>query len=222
MRLRSVVLLTALLLTACTPSSPRLMLPENCRADLTAQELVGRHWLQQPDIWRLRQAALLEIGPKKIPLEGFLRLDLNKQEARLLAMNEMGVVLFDLLVTVQGETMQRAIPQLQQMPGLAEGVALSLRQIFLQPRPDTQDQLEEHGNSQRLRRFLPGTKLGFTFDCDGVLRKTRLQGESGDWQVLYSQYRSFGETALPMEIILNNYRQKVKLSLWIKEGRQEE
>lgn len=154
-------------------------------------------------------------------MEGFLRLDLNRQEARLLAMNEMGVVLFDLGVTADGEQLHRAIPQLQQMQGLAQGVAKSLRQIFLIPQPSILDQLEDHQNSQRLTRSAGTKKLGFTFDCQGDLRETRLIGEQDDWRIVYSQYQPFGVVSLPMQIVLNDYRQSVKLSLWIREVKQE-
>lgn len=210
-----------LILCACVPTSPPLTLPENCRADFKAEQLVGRHWLTQAGIWRLRQSVLLEIGLRKIPMEGFLRLDLNRQEARLLAMNEMGVVLFDLTVTADDEQLHRAIPQLQQRQGLAQGVAKSLRQIFLIPQPGILDQLENHKNSQRLTRSEGTNKLEFTFDCQGDLRETRLIGEQDDWRIVYSQYQPFGVDSLPMQIVLNDYKQSVKLSLWIREVKQE-
>jgi len=219
--LRNILLLACLTLTACVPSTPPLQLAENCRAELTAEQLVARHWLSRAGIWRLRQGALLEVGSKKIPLEGFLRLDLQQQEARLLAMNAMGVVLFDLQVTAEAEQLHRAIPQLQQVQGLAQGVAKSLRQVFLLPRPEEQDQLENRGNNQRLWRSQPGGSLGFIFDCQGDLRETRQQAATNDWRVVYDQYQAFGEFYLPMQIVMNDYQRNVKLSLWISEVKQE-
>lgn len=216
-----VIACLALLLSACAPTAPKLQLPDNCRAEFTPQQLLEQHWLLQPHIWRLRQAALLELGAKKLPLEGFLRLDLQRHEARLLAMNEMGVVLFDLQVAAEGQQLQRAIPQLQQVQGLAQGVAQSLRQIFLRPQPQDGDRLENRVNSQQLWRSLPGGSLEFTFDCRGDLRETRLQSQSGDWQVIYSRYRRFGNSRLPEQMVLNDFRHRVKLSLWLQEVKQE-
>jgi hypothetical protein len=219
--MRSLILSLILFITACAPTSPPLILPENCRAELAAEQLVARHWLAQSGIWRLRQGALLEIGPKKLPLEGFLRLDLKRQEARLLAMNELGVVLFDLQVTADGEQLHRAIPQLQQVEGLAQGVAKSLRQVFLLPQPEATDRLENFGNSQKLWRSVAGGKLQFVFDCDGNLRETRLKAGQDDWRVVYDQYRPFGEFYIPMQMVMNDYRRGVKLSLWLREVKQE-
>lgn len=214
-------LLLLLTLVACAPTTPKQNLPSDCLAEATAAELLSNNWLQQPGIWRLRQSALLELGPKKIPMEGFLRLDLQQNEARLLAMNEMGLVLFDLQITATDQQLKRAIPQLQQVKGFAQGVAQSLRQIFLQPRPQISDQLENNGNSQRLRRTLPGGNLSFVFDCLGNLRETRQQAKSGDWRVAYDQYQNYGPTQLPEQIILNDYQHSLKLSLWIREGKLE-
>lgn len=213
--------LLLLLLAACVPLTPAQQLPRDCQAQATTAELLAANWLQQSGIWRLRQAALLEVGPKKIPLQGFLRLDLQLREARLLAMNEMGVVLFDLQVTESDQQLKRAIPQLQQIKGLAQGVAQSLRQIFLQPQPQATDHLQGRDNSQRLWRLLPGGSLGFVFDCRGELRETRLVADSGNWRVAYDQYQPFGTVRLPEQIVMNDYRHGVKLSLWIHEGKQE-
>ncbi len=219
-RLFSVLLLG--LLTACVLTTPQQTLPTDCRAVANTEQLLAWSWLQQPGTWRLRQSALLELGSKKIPLEGFLRLDLQKHEARLLAMNEMGLVLFDLQVSLTGQQLHRAIPQLQQIKGFAAGVGQSLRQIFLFPRPQRDDQLENRGNSQRLWRLQSGGSLGFVFDCYGDLRETRLISEGDDWRVIYQQYGGYATARLPEQIVLNDYRHGVKLSLWIREVKQEQ
>jgi hypothetical protein len=219
--LRILLFCLLLVLGGCGPTLPRLQLPHNCRAEQTRVELLAADWRQQPHVWRLRQAALLEIGPKKIALEGFLRLDLLHKEARLLALNEMGLVLFDLQVTEQGEVLQRAIPQISAINAVARGVAKSLRQIFLQPLPRADDLLQTQGNSQRLQRRLADGELAFVFDCAGDLRQTRQQAKSGDWQVLYNDYRDYAGTRLPGEILFNDESQRVKLSLWQNEVKLE-
>jgi hypothetical protein len=210
-----------LALSACAPAVPELRLPEDCRAEFSTAELVAGDWLRQPDVWRLRQGALLEIGRRTMPLEGFLRLDLPRQQARLLAMNELGVVLFELQVSAEGQELQRAIPQLQRVQGLPQGVAQSLRKIFFQPRPGTDDRLENRANSQRLWRPLADGELGFVFDCRGDLRETRLQAKAADWRVVYDRYQWYGDRRLPGRIVLDDFQQRIKLSLWLHEGKQE-
>ena len=210
-----------LAINSCAPVAPPLQLPEHCSAVFLKQQLLDRHWLCHPGTWRLRQGALLEIGSRKLPMEGLLLLDLGRQEARLLAMNEMGMVLFDLQVSPENQQMLRTIPPLQKIPGLAEGVAQSLREIYLQPRPEASDQLETSGNSQTLWRPLGDGLLEFLFDCQGDLRQTRLQAETGDWRVVYDQYRNVGDSRLPGKLVLNDFRHRVKLTLWLQEVRQQ-
>ena len=219
--LRWLVIFLLVLLVGCVSSTPTQRLPTDCRAEASVEQLLASNWLQQTDVWRLRQSALLELGAKKIPLEGFLRLDLQMRQARLVAMNEMGLVLFDLLVDENDQQLKRAAPQLQQVDGFAAGVAQSLRQIFLLPRPQLDDRLQNRGNSKRLWRLQPGGSLGFIFDCRGDLRASRSASERGDWQVFYDHYREHYSARLPEQIVLNDYRYGVKLSLWIREVKQE-
>ena len=219
--LRIFFLLLLFCLAGCAPTTSPQQLPENCSANAEVGQLLDGNWLHQDDVWRLRQLTLLEIGSKKVPLEGFLRLDTATGQARLVAMNEMGVVLFDLLVTEKDQQLKRAIPQLQKVKGLAAGVGQSLRQIFLQPYPVENDRLENLGDRQKLWRSIPGGYLRFIYDCRSDLRSVRFTGDRGDWRVAYNNYQAFSGRRLPLEIILNDYRHGVKLSLWIREVKQE-
>lgn len=218
---RLAIIILIALLAACTPLTPKQALTTDCPVQPSVENLVSNHWLESDHIWRLRQSALLEIGRRKIPLEGFLRLDLGRSEARLLAMNEMGLVMFDLQLDQQGQILKRAIPQLKKMNGFAQGIAQSLRQIFLQPRPLSDDHVDMTANSQRLWRIIPDGSVGFTFDCLGDLRTTRLNAEEGDWRVAYDRYQDFGVNRLPGQITLNDYRNGIKLTLWMREVKQE-
>ncbi|MBN2427426.1 MAG: hypothetical protein JXK94_03720 [Deltaproteobacteria bacterium] len=215
------LLLTLIALQGCVLTTPPLKLEENCRTAFPGPELAENQWLAQDKTWRLRQAALLEIGPREIPLEGFLRLDLKNREARLVAMNELGLVLFDLQVSISDEKLQRVVPQLRKRKELAKGIGQSLRRIFLLPRPRPGDQLENFANSQRLWRSVPDGRLQFVFDCSGDLRETRKKTNSENWRVLYDSYRLMENSRLPMKIVMNDYRRNVKLSIWLHEAKTE-
>ncbi|MFW6387276.1 MAG: hypothetical protein ACOC0G_01215 [Thermodesulfobacteriota bacterium] len=220
-----------LFLSACAPVAPKLDLSPYCRADTPQQELIQNHWLNQENTWRLRQSALLEIGTRKNALEGFVRLDLKQRQVRLVALNEMGLVVFDLHVDPHSEKLMRALPQVRKIKGFATGVGASLRHIFLTPRPRADDTLEDHGHYQRLvRREMQehGEKSGrleFVFDCAGNLRRTRLQSATSTWQVLYSAYREYalkaGHVEIPESIVLHNAQQRMKLTLTLNDVRQE-
>lgn len=204
------------LLFACAPFERPSAVVE-CPRHPSRQQLLADNWLQQTAVWQLRQSALLELGSQKVPLEGVLQLDTARNKARLVAMNEMGLVLFDLELDEQGQQLHRAMPQLQQQPGFAIGVAASLRRIFLQPTARASDHLQQRESTQRLWRVLSGGSLGFIYSCDGGLQETRLLADAGDWRVRYSDYQTFAGQRIPQQIVFNDYQHGVKLSLWLRE-----
>ena len=217
--------LLSLLMTACArPGPPVPLLPQSppCTSRPERAQLLDGSWLRQPGIWQLRQSALLEIGRRKIPLEGLLQLDIARGEARLAAMNEVGLVMFDLQLDAEGEQLQRAVPQLQRQPGFAQGVAESLRRIYLQPQPLASDRLQLQPTSQRLWRPLPGGGLGFVFACNGELVETREVSDADDWRVLHNDYREFDGVRIPQQIVYQDYRYRVKLSLWLREVKRKD
>lgn len=214
-------MLSLLSLVACAPSAPTLVLPHDCQAQRSPAQLLAGDWLQQPDIWRLRQGTLLEYGRRKFPLDGFLRLDLVRREARLVAMNELGVVLFDLRVDATGEELLRSLPQLQRYPQLTTALAQSLRRLLLTPQPQAGDEAVAGDSRQLLRRTLAAGELNFLFDCRGDLRQTEATGSAGNWQAVYSDYRQFDGRRLPQTLVLFAAGERVKLTLTLQQARRE-
>jgi hypothetical protein len=204
----------------------------DCRATATHEELVRQHWLNGSHIWRLRQSALLEIGMRKSALEGFVRLDLEQHEVRLVALNEMGLVVFDLRVDANSTELVRALPQVREIEGFATGVGASLRRMFLAPRPGINDGLEHHGHYQRLLRsaYLEPEaheegRVEFVFNCAGNLHRTQFNAPDARWQVVYADYRDYVQgderVMIPQRIILHNPQRRMKLTLSLNEVRRE-
>ncbi len=212
-----VLLLSILFVSACAPYPQRLVLREFCPQELSAARVIEQHWLNQADTWRLRQSALLELRGRKFPLEGFMILDLGEQRLHMVAMNDMGVVFFELMVTAEDQQLRRVLPQLQQQPGLAEGIAASLRRIYLKPRPQSTDSARMATTHLSLRRPVAAGDLSFVFDCAGQLRETRLNSDTEDWQLIYGSYQRITERAVPEKIVMNNFHQAVTLTLWQRE-----
>jgi hypothetical protein len=217
MMIRILLLLTLLYVAACAPLPQRLDLREPCPQELTAAEVIEQHWLDRNDTWRLRQSALLELRGRKFALEGFMILDLELQRLHMVAMNEMGLVFFELIVTPEDQELGRVLPQLQQQPGLAEGIASSLRRIYLAPRPQTTDLAQMRSTSLRLWRPLADGELSFVFDCGGRLRETRQGSDRQDWQVIYENYQRIADRSVPDKIVMNDFQHAVILTLWQRE-----
>ena len=219
--MRCLWLLLIVFLSACAPALPPQQLSADCQGTFSSEQLRSGQWLQADGTWRLRQGALLEIGMKKIPLEGFLRLDLQRRTARLVALNEIGLVLFDLQISPQGDQLVRAIPQLKERANFATGIALSLRRMFLQPDITANATVESAANLQLLTLKNGGKVTLFSFDCQGDQRQLREISEKQGWRVQYNDYADFSGFRLPEEIIYYDRSHAVKLTLWLREARQE-
>ncbi|HMB16202.1 MAG TPA: DUF3261 domain-containing protein [Pelovirga sp.] len=210
-------LLMLLLVAACVPSPQSLDLREICSQELSAATVAEQHWLNQADTWRLRQSALLELRGRKFAFEGFMMLDLSEQQLHMVAMNEMGVVFFELIVTPDDQELRRVLPQLQQQRGLAEGIAASLRRIYLKPQPQTTDLAQMQPTRLSLSRPVVDGNLSFVFDCDGRLRAARSRSDTQDWQVIYENYQGITDRPVPEKIVMNNFQQAVTLTVWQRE-----
>lgn len=219
--MKRIVVLLTVLATACAPVTDPQRFAGDCRQRIALDRALESHWLQGRAVWRLRQSILLEAGPRKIALEGFLRLDLERREARLVAMNEVGLVLFDLQLDERGEQLNRAVPQLRKIAGLTRGIARSLRLIFFHPGPRPGDRREPKEDRQRLWHPYRGETMMFDYDCGGDLRTIRLRGQDEDWRVAYERYREYDGIRLPQQVAINDYARGLKLSLWVREARRE-
>ena len=211
------LLLMLLFLSACAsgPPDPDLTLP--CEHKLAADVVIDQHWLSRDDRWRLRQSALLELRGRKQPLEGFMVVDLKQQQLHLVAMNDMGVVFFELLVTATDQQLRRALPQLEQQRGLAEGIAAGLRRIYLQPQPRRDDQARMGTTSLRFWRPVADGDLVFEFDCSGQLRVTRRTGTDENWRVIYDDYPEGAGRQVPEKIVMYEIDHAVTLTVWQRE-----
>jgi hypothetical protein len=145
-----------------------------------------------------------------------MELDPRGRRARLVALEGMGLKLFDLTVTADGVEVNHLIPDLRRHPGLAEAVAASVRRIFFQPQPVPTDRLEIGSREYRLRRT--GTdEINFVFGGDPpLLLEKRSLGPAGDWWVGYYQYRELGGRQIPEGIFLQDRRAGYTLTLWLE------
>jgi len=181
---------------------------------------VTQHWLSGTNRYLCRQSGVLKLPWREVPLQGVMRLDGAQQEARLVAMDGMGVKLFDLTVTPDSSTVNYLLPLLEEHPQLPEVVASSVRHIFLSPRPTAADHLQTRCAGQPYR-LISSQQSGtvFTFAGDPIrLQSVHVDRAGENWQVDYFNYTHEESLWVPMMVVLDdeNYR----LTLWMEEVRQ--
>ncbi|PLY02787.1 MAG: hypothetical protein C0623_03240 [Desulfuromonas sp.] len=221
MRWLAFLLFALVLVSACAPAVPPLVLPQDCPRDHELGSLQEKQWLQQKAVWRLHQTMLLETRFRKLAMQGFLRLDLKTGQGRLVAMNEVGLVLFDLTFTADDTEVHRVIPPLQKRPQMLATVGRNLRRIFLLAAASSDAEPTDIGSHRVLTRTVDDITRTGLFDCRGDLRESRTRGKDTNWRVLYNRYAEHEKWRLPQEIILNDQRDNIRLSLEVHEVKLE-
>lgn len=222
MRAAALLLALALAVAGCgggrVPFEPTPPVPTR---QVTAAELVKGQWTATPTVFRIRQSALFEFRGARVPMAGFLVLDLQRQEVRLVGLNDLGVKLFDLGVTSEGYQEHYLLPELSKIPGLTGAVADSVRRIFLAPQPSPNDALRIGGEIYRLSRLEGDRRLQFTFGGPGaLLQEKTAEGGGEDWRARYYEYRPVEDTFFPGGIVLQDRRAGYRLTLWMEEVNQ--
>ncbi len=214
MKIVALLLLSLVLLAGCATKSP---LPDGpfCVEGAGGQRVGTVSWLQLDRDWVLRQSVLLKIGWKKFALDGYLQVNPSKHEARLIALNEMGIVLFDLSIDATTARFNRALAQLQEQHGADEQITASIRKVFFSADWAAEDQQLFLGNGYEMTS---SAQRRYFFDCDGQLSRIA-DGDEG-WTVDYKNYTDFRGIAVAKEIILDDRHNHLQLSLWIREIRE--
>lgn len=211
---RGLLLLWLLALAACAPL--RELPPQ------TAATLAAGVWPAGGETWVLRQSALFELRGARMPMRGVVRLDPGRQ-ARLAGLDDLGVKLFDITATPEGEEVHFLLPELARFPGAAQAIAASLRRIYLAPAPTPADRLSAKWGGWLLERREGEARITFRFaGPEPVLVEKRAEGGGEDWRVRYFDYRPVGAETLPGRIVLDDFGQGYRLSLWLDEARKEE
>lgn len=212
----SMVLVSSVLLFGCASHPFERHQPQQLPA-LTAEQLVDNWWLAAGHRYLCRHSGLLEVFMRKVALEGVVKIDTTKQTARLVAMDTMGVKLFDLFVTKECHQLNYLLPVLEEHPQLPKMVAQSLRAIFLQPNPSAQHRL-----IRRERRSVLKADDGGSFEFIGMpvrLNRKVVDSKTSSWSVEYNQYQDQDGLWAPTGIVLND-DSGFRLTLWIQEIRE--
>lgn len=216
------LLLVLIALVGCARPVPFKLPPlVSTNAQITPAELVAGVWTEHPGVYRMRQSVLFELGGMRVPMTGLLQLDTRERQVRLVAMNDMGVKLFDLAVTERDQEEHFIFPELAKYPGFSKAVATSVRRIFLEPRINGHEVLRRSEQAYELERPYAQGHLRFIFG--GVtprLLETAVDAESEQWQARFFEYQPSSEVDYPHGIVLEDRIAGYRLTLWLDNVRR--
>jgi hypothetical protein len=183
----------------------------------TTTNLISNLWCNATKKLLIRHSALFEFKGKQVPIAALMKLDLTVHTARLVAMNEMGVKLYDISIGETSSQVNFIINDLAQYPGFTEAVAISVRRIFLTHAPSSGEKLERTLNYHILTSAYSGGTATFTFGGahEQMLEKS-MRSSSESWRVRYFEYKWFQGGFFPGGITLDDDLASYRLTIWIE------
>ncbi len=213
-----VVTIMLTLMVGCA-TAPFQALPHAVMAEMGAEQLLQNWWLQPGHKYLCRHSGLIEVFGHKFPLDGVAKIDTTTHTARLIAMNPMGVKLFDLAITQHSYELNYLLPELQKYPQMPQMVAQSMQTIFLAFNPAVTDELIYDKKHITLHSQNDADVVS-TFAGNPVrLIKKTVVSSSQSYSIDYYQYVEQNSVWSPTGIVLND-DSGFKLTLWIDEIRE--
>ncbi len=165
----------------------------------------------------LRQTVFLETPGQTHVLQGFMILDLDRAEVRIVGLSELGMKLFDLKVTPEGHDILALAPTLgANGERLADQIALSTRRIFLSHR-DMAD-AEAHLGPEDLLLIDRSQGSPMVQTCDprkGQVR--RVYDPKRRWSVDFDAYQPMNGFTGPGRIVYQDHRAGYALTIVLHE-----
>lgn len=217
--LRAILLATLLVMAGGCSRIPFERHVPQTLPELSCQQLLSDYWLTSGHQYLCRHSGLLEMFLRKIPLEGVMRIDTRRHEARLVAMDPMGIKLFDMTVDADGYQLHFLLPSLHEHPQLPQLVADSVRRIFLLPQPQCSGTLHREARRYRLRNSDAQAAQFCFVGMPARLQQYSVDADNQRWQVNFYEYQQRGALWVPGGAVLEDDR-GYRLTLWFQEIRK--
>jgi len=211
------------LLSGCAAKIPFAVHAPVSTRPLGIDKIISRHWTLRPKIYTMTHQAVFELGGKKIPLTGVMKLNAFDRSARLAAMNAVGVKAFDISVRGEDAEAHYLMPQLAGTKGFADAVGKSLAAIFLKPDPSLKDDLTITDFRYEIAGNRPEGRTVFSFGGEPpVLIEKKVKGPKEKLVVKYFEYKSIAGEWIPRGIIFDDCLAGFRLTLWLSDVKIEE
>jgi len=226
MKILAVAVLAAFLLGGCFSADVNHPAMGPAPSGLAAHELKDNFSGVSSGTLRFRQVARFTFRGRTVAMVGMMELQPTRGKARLVAVNELGIKLFDLEVSEDQILEHYVVPELSRFPRFGEAVAFSLRRVFLAPRPAPQkDSLEFTGNRYLLTGKRDEGRVEFIFgEAHAAMIQKSMSGRSQKWRVIYRHHRRFENGFIPYDMELTDkvagYRLELKI-IDVKAGHEQ-
>lgn len=205
-------LLALLLAICCGCAAPSVDPPGTAAPSPLSRSLTRHFWGRGDGVFRGRFSAVLEGQGPLFSCQGVLLVDPRQGQARLVALSDLGMRLFDVTVTLDGTTVQAALPHLG-LARLRQRLATAVRRMLLSHLPGPRDAVADQAQPL-LRRCLDGQCLTCAFDAgSGVLLYKAYGGQRPGWRAEFSDYQDCGGYQVPARLRYADHEQGFTLTM---------
>ena len=173
-----------------------------------------------PERFRTMSSVVFEFAGKRVAALGVTEVDLAAGTFTSVAMNPMGVKLFELSGAPDGATSGFLIEAVAQgRKGAAQAIGDDIRRVYfgLLPGPGAKPERSRDRISFRTKAGA-GTLVHVFAGADGFLvEKDLIEDGETVWKVRYYEYRMDRGKAYPRGIVLDNVRRGYRLIIRVKE-----
>jgi hypothetical protein len=181
--------------------------------------VLDRFQASLPGRFRTMSSLVFEFARNKVSALGITEVDRGKGTFTAMAMNPLGVKLFEISGDREQIVSRYVIEPMAQRGNAADAIGEDIRRIYfgLVPSPDA----SVHQERRRLvfrERSGPGT-IEYVFGgADGfIIEKRYTEDDRTVWRVRYYEYRRANGKAHPQGIVLDNARHGYRLIVKVKE-----
>jgi hypothetical protein len=216
--MRRLPLAALLLLCACStaPFRETELVPLD---HLRPAEVLARFREGLPERFRVLNATVFDMAGRRVAALGVTEVDRVAGTFGVVAMNAMGVKLFELTGDGSQVAERFMLPGFIQQEGAAQAIGEDIRRVWLGVLPSAAAAVNRERTRIVFRETSGQGTMEYVFaGADGhLVEKRHRDDERTVWRVRYYEYRTNGGKVFPMGIVYSNERYGYRLEITVKE-----
>lgn len=218
MRSRLLVLLLPLLIAGCSGIPFREPSPLRMEG-IDPAAVIARFRSALPERFRATSSVVVEVAGGSVSALGITEVDRPAGTFTAVALNPMGLKLFELTGSPDGTTSGSVLEALSRHGNAATAIGEDIRRIYFDLVPSPAARSWKRAHSLVFRQPSGGGELEYVFAGEGPdLVEKNFYGDDGIvWQAAYYEYGDRSGKRMPHGIVYRSYRHGYRLIIKMKE-----
>lgn len=182
-------------------------------------EMIARSRSALPERFRTTSSIVLEVAGRSVSALGITEVDRPGGTFTAVALNPMGLKLFELTGAPDGTISGSVLEALSRRGNAAAAIGEDIRRIYFDLAPSPAARNWKRAHALVFRQPSGAGELEFVFAGEGPdLVEKNFYGDSGIvWQAAYYEYRDWNGKRMPRGIVYRSYLRGYRLIIKVKE-----